>query len=180
MRLPAEWPELLFKHWASVTLIASGAVMTAISKTRLAAICALGVVGVGVALLFVMFGAPDLAITQLLVETLVVVLVGVVMLRLPGLDQGPRPWGGADVALSVAVGTVVALTLLAVVASPIDRAITDYFETASLAEAFGRNIVNVILVDFRALDTFGEIAVVAVAAIGAYALIRGTRRKAQP
>ena len=180
VRLPAEWPELLFKHWASVGLIASGAVMTAISKTRLAAICALGVVGVGVALLFVMFGAPDLAITQLLVETLVVVLVGVVMLRLPGLDQGPRPWGGADVALSVAVGTVVALTLLAVVASPIDRAITGYFETASVAEAFGRNIVNVILVDFRALDTFGEIAVVAVAAIGAYALIRGTRRKAQP
>ncbi len=180
VRLPAEWPELLFKHWASVALIASGAIMTALSKTRLAAICALGVVGVGVALLFVMFGAPDLAITQLLVETLVVVLVGVVMLRLPGLDQGARPGRGADALLSVAVGAVVALTLLAVVASPIDRSITDYFETASVAEAFGRNIVNVILVDFRALDTFGEVAVVAVAAIGAYALIRGTRRREQP
>ncbi len=180
VRLPAAWPELLFKHWASVALIAAGAVMTALSKTRLAAICALGVVGVGVALLFVMFGAPDLAITQLLVETLVVVLVGVVMLRLPSLEQGARRRRGADIVLSVAVGAVVALTLLAVVGAPLDRAVTDYFETASVAQAFGRNIVNVILVDFRALDTFGEVAVVAVAAIGAYALIRGTRRKERP
>ena len=56
---------------------------------------------------------------------------------------------------------------------PIDRKITDYFEDASWPEAFGRNIVNVILVDFRALDTFGEIAVVVIAAISAYALLKG-------
>jgi multicomponent Na+:H+ antiporter subunit A len=56
----------------------------------------------------------------------------------------------------------------------IDRRITDYFEIASWPEAFGRNIVNVILVDFRALDTFGEIAVVVIAALAAYALLRGT------
>jgi multicomponent Na+:H+ antiporter subunit A len=58
---------------------------------------------------------------------------------------------------------------------PVDRRITDYFEIASWPEAFGRNIVNVILVDFRALDTFGEIAVVVIAALAAYALLRGTK-----
>ena len=56
----------------------------------------------------------------------------------------------------------------------IDRRLTDYFEVTSWPEAYGRNIVNVILVDFRALDTFGEIAVVMIAALAAYALLRGT------
>ena len=63
---------------------------------------------------------------------------------------------------------------LAVLAVPMDRRLTDFFEAASWPEAYGRNIVNVILVDFRALDTFGEIAVVAVAALAAYALLRTT------
>jgi multicomponent Na+:H+ antiporter subunit A len=61
-----------------------------------------------------------------------------------------------------------------VVSAPLDRRLSDYFEATSWPEAFGRNIVNVILVDFRALDTFGEIAVVAVAALAAYALLRTT------
>ncbi|MEO0694033.1 MAG: hydrogen gas-evolving membrane-bound hydrogenase subunit E, partial [Pseudomonadota bacterium] len=63
--------------------------------------------------------------------------------------------------------------MLMVTAGPIDRRLTDYFEATSWPEAFGRNIVNVILVDFRALDTFGEIAVVVIAALGAYALLKG-------
>ncbi|MEL6677623.1 MAG: hydrogen gas-evolving membrane-bound hydrogenase subunit E, partial [Pseudomonadota bacterium] len=134
---------------------------------------ALGVVGIGVALIFIVFGAPDVAITQLLVETLVVVLVAVGMLRLPLLDiKGEAAWRPSDAVLSLAVGVVVTLTLLAVLDTPLDRRLTEYFETASWPEAFGRNIVNVILVDFRALDTFGEIAVVVVAALSAYALLR--------
>ncbi len=181
MRVPAGWPDLLLKHWAVTALIAAGAVMAAVASTRLTAICALGVVGVGVALLFVMFGAPDLAVTQLLVEILVVVLVAMVMLRLPGFEQGStRRIRKLDALLGIAVGAVVTATLLAVVAAPFDRSITAYFETASVPEAFGRNIVNVILVDFRALDTFGEIAVVVVAALGAYALLAGTRRGKRP
>jgi len=67
---------------------------------------------------------------------------------------------------------IVTLTLLAVLATPLDRRLTHYFEVTSWPEAFGRNIVNVILVDFRALDTFGEIAVVVIAALSAYALLR--------
>lgn len=181
IRIPDEFPDLLIKEWSVVALIAIGAILTTISRSRLTAICALGVVGIGVALVFVMFGAPDVAITQLLVETLVVVLVAVIMLRLPTLQTiSMRPGRWRDAVLAVSVGGVVSLTLLAVVEGPINRSVTAFFEAASVPEAFGRNIVNVILVDFRALDTFGEVAVVAVAALAAYALIRRAPEKDAP
>ncbi|MEL6317059.1 MAG: hydrogen gas-evolving membrane-bound hydrogenase subunit E, partial [Pseudomonadota bacterium] len=129
---------------------------------------------IAVALFFIVFGAPDVAITQLLVETLVVVLVAVALLKLPFLDRdaGPlrRPLSAA---ISLAVGVIVAVVLIAATRGPLDLRLTGFFETASWPEAFGRNIVNVILVDFRAIDTFGEIAVVVVAALGAYALLKG-------
>ena len=176
VRLPAAVPELPFREWVALGLVAVGAAMTAMARSRLLAICALGVVGIGVALLFLMFGAPDLAITQLLVETLVVILFALVMLRLPRLRRhgdGSRWTRRRDAALAVVTGATVTLVLLAAVDAPFDLRLTEFFEAASVPEAFGRNIVNVILVDFRALDTFGEIAVVAVAAISAYALIRG-------
>ena len=172
------WPDLLVTEWAIIALIVAGTVMTAVTPSRLAAICALGAVGTGIALVFVKFGAPDVAITQMLVETLVVVLMAVVMLRLPGLDRDrATPARLKDAVLAVAVGAVVAATLLAVLQAPVDRSVTAYFETTSVAEAFGRNIVNVILVDFRALDTFGEIAVVAAAALAVYALLRAATPK---
>ena len=178
VRWPAAWPDILFKHGAVVVLIATGAIMAAFARSRLTAICALGIVGIGVALFFVMFGAPDVAMTQLLVETLVVVLVAVAMLRLPLLERDVlkrRRW--KDGALALTVGAVVALTLLAVSEGPLDLSVTAYYEAASVPDAYGRNIVNVILVDFRALDTFGEIVVVAVAALGAFAVLRGVRAR---
>jgi len=179
LRLPQAWPNVLIKEVSVVILIVAGAAMAALTSSRLLAVCALGVVGVGIALVFVMYGAPDVAITQLLVETLVVVLVAAVMLRLPRLQRAAKEPGRARRAmLALLVGSIVTVTLWAVLEVPLDRSITTFFEIASVPEAFGRNIVNVILVDFRALDTFGEIAVVAVAAVAAYALIRGVPRKA--
>ncbi|MEO0386656.1 MAG: hydrogen gas-evolving membrane-bound hydrogenase subunit E [Pseudomonadota bacterium] len=161
---------------APAALIVAGTVLAAVTRSRITGVAALGVVGIGVALVFIVFGAPDVAITQLMVETLVVVLVAVAMLRLPALDRpGESDVRPRDALLSLGVGAVVTLTLLAVLSSPLDRRLTDYFEVTSWPEAFGRNIVNVILVDFRALDTFGEIAVVVVAALSAYALLRTTK-----
>jgi len=160
---------------ALVALIMLGAGLAAITADRITAMAALGVSGIGVAMVFIVFSAPDVAITQLMVETLVVVLVAVALLRLPRLEsarQDFRPW---DALLAVGVGAVVTVILLAVVAVPLDRRLSDYFEATAWPEAFGRNIVNVILVDFRALDTFGEIAVVVIAALAAYALLRTTR-----
>ena len=174
--LAAELAGLAFMHYAVVVFIIAGAIMAATTSNRMTAIAALGVVGVGVALIFIMFSAPDVAITQLLVETLSIVLVAVVMLKLPQLgrreDQKPRP---VHLALSVAVGALVSLVLIGVVQGDIDRRLTDYFEVTSFPEAFGSNIVNVILVDFRAIDTFGEIAVVVIAALASYALLRSAR-----
>jgi multicomponent Na+:H+ antiporter subunit A len=168
-------PDFRLKHITILALIVAGTVLATVTSSRITAITALGVVGIGVALIFVFYGAPDVAITQLLVETLVVVLVAVAMLRLPGLGaggpEGPRPW---DALLALGVGGATSLILLMVLQAPLDRRLTDYFEATSWPEAFGRNIVNVILVDFRALDTFGEIAVVVVAALAAYALLRTT------
>ena len=163
-----------WKHTSIALLIAAGALLTLFTSSRIAAISALGVVGIGIALIFIIFSAPDVAITQLLVETLIVVLVAVVMLRLPSLPKPTFNLGHA--VLSLAVGGAVTLMLIAVVSSPLDLRLTDYFEVTSWPEAYGRNIVNVILVDFRALDTFGEIAVVVIAALSAYALLRTTRK----
>jgi multicomponent Na+:H+ antiporter subunit A len=167
---------LVFKHWAVLLFITAGAILTALTSSRMTAIAALGVVGIGVALLFILFSAPDVAITQLLVETLVVVLVAVAMLKLPHLgirkDEPNRP---VHAALSIAVGTITTLILVGVLQTDLDLRLTEYFNATSYYEAFGSNIVNVILVDFRALDTFGEIAVVVIAALSAYALLRGTR-----
>ena len=164
------------KSFAILVLIVAGAMLTAMTRSRIAAVAGLGVVGIGVALIFIIFSAPDVAITQLLVEVLVVVLVAVAMLRLPYLDdhgrRERRPW---DAVLALLVGAAVSLVTLAVLAAPMDRRLTAFFEAAAWPEAYGRNIVNVILVDFRALDTFGEIAVVAVAALAARALLRTTR-----
>ena len=183
LQLPAAAPALLPREWGLLGLIAAGALLAAGTRSRLAAIAALGVVGVGIALLFVSLGAPDLAITQLLVETLVVILLAVLMVRLPGF--GVVPSGGAwarrrDAVVALALGAVVTAVLLAVAAAPFDRGVTAFFEAASLPEAFGRNVVNVILVDFRALDTFGEVAVVMVAALSAFALLRGGAGREAP
>ncbi|MDJ0943713.1 MAG: putative monovalent cation/H+ antiporter subunit A [Kiloniellales bacterium] len=183
LRLPEALPRLLPREWGLLALVAVGAVLAAGTRSRLAAICALGVVGVGIALLFVSFGAPDLAITQLLVETLVVVLLAVLMVRLPGFGaiREAATWRRRrDALVALGLGAAVAAVLLAVVATPLDRELTAYFESTSLPEAFGRNIVNVILVDFRALDTFGEIAVVVVAALAAFALLRGAAGREAP
>ncbi|PWK59118.1 putative monovalent cation/H+ antiporter subunit A [Roseicyclus mahoneyensis] len=167
---------LQFKHWAVVLFVTAGAVLTAITSSRMTAIVALGVVGIGVALIFIIFSAPDVAITQLLVEVLVVVLVAIAMLKLPLLglarDRKRRP---VHAALAVTIGAMVTMVMVGVLQGELDRRLTDFFETASWTEAYGRNIVNVILVDFRAIDTFGEIGVVVIAALSAYALLRGTR-----
>ena len=173
--LPALWAGTSWLHAALAALLLIGAVQAVLTRSRIAAVAALGVVGIGTALIFIFFGAPDVAITQLMVEVLIVVLVAVVMLRLPRFTQSPDRFRPGHAAIALAVGAVTTLTLLAVLAAPLDRRLTDYFEAASWPEAYGRNIVNVILVDFRALDTFGEVAVVVVAALAAIALLRQNR-----
>jgi len=166
------WPQIALWDWLVIVLVMLGAGLTVVTRSRVAAIAGLGVVGIGIAMIFIFYSAPDVAITQLLVETLVVVLFAAAALKLPSLDKdspGKRP---LDALLAVGFGIVTTIILMKVTAGPIDRELTTFFETSSWPDAFGQNIVNVILVDFRALDTFGEIAVVLIAAISIFALLK--------
>ncbi len=126
-------------------------------------------------MLFLTFGAPDVALTQLLVETLTVVIVALVLLRLPRLNSGritPVAVRTGNAVLAIAIGTLISTLILTVNTIELDRSLTQFFEANSYIAAHGRNIVNVILVDFRSLDTLGEITVVALAGLAGYALIR--------
>jgi multicomponent Na+:H+ antiporter subunit A len=161
-------------------LLLSGIIVAAVAivvktRSRLLAVCGLGVVGAGIAMLFLMYGAPDVALTQLLVETLTVIVVSLVLWRLPKFNARPsRPSTGRvyNAFLAIAIGTLLTSLILAVNQTELDRSVTDFFEAQSYIAAHGRNIVNVILVDFRSLDTLGEITVVVLAGLAGYALIR--------
>jgi multicomponent Na+:H+ antiporter subunit A len=171
------------ESWLQIVL----AVLTAVAATgllamrnRLGAVLLLGVVGYGMAGLFALQGAPDLALTQVLVETVTLVVFAVVLARLPEqFSRARRPAVGplARGLVALAVGAfVTAGALAASAARTADPVSAAYLERA-LPEGNGRNVVNVILTDFRALDTFGEIAVVATAAIGIAGLVAGLRRR---
>jgi multicomponent Na+:H+ antiporter subunit A len=160
-------------EWAVFAVTAASALVAAFATTRLLAVTALGMLGLGVALIFMLFGAPDLAITQFMVETLLVVILALVLIRLPGfrLSAGadrPRWLYGS---IAAGTGAIVTLLLLGVLAEPFDPRLSEWFGRTAVPEAFGHNIVNVILVDFRALDTLGEIIVVFAAALAALAAI---------
>lgn len=163
---------------ALVAVLVCGAVATTLAQRRMAAVLLLGVVGYAVAGIYTVFGAPDLALTQLLIETLTIALFALVLVRLPR-RFGPDPQSVARrtrLAVSVLVGAFVATA--AVLASSVehDRTIADsYVELAP--EAGGRNVVNVVLTNFRAIDTLGEITVLAAAAIGISVLVRTARRR---
>ncbi|WP_085835630.1 hydrogen gas-evolving membrane-bound hydrogenase subunit E [Aquimixticola soesokkakensis] len=158
-------------------LIVAGTGLVLRTRERITAIAGLGTVGIGISLIFILFSAPDVAITQLLVETLVVVLFAVAALRLPQVrDMTPALPRVVALPIALGMGAVVSLVTLAVTATPFDAHLTDWFAAHAYPDGHGLNIVNVILVDFRALDTMGEITVVMVAAASAYALLKGLRR----
>lgn len=158
-------------------LVAFGAIAAAVARSLVVALVSVGLAGYGLALIFVKNGAPDLALTQFSVETLFVVIVMAVLAMVPtrtGAAANParfdiRP---GDAILSTAFAAALCIAVISIAAKPFDPRLSEYFGTVSVTEAFGRNVVNVILVDFRALDTLGEIAVVGFAAIGAWALLR--------
>jgi multicomponent Na+:H+ antiporter subunit A len=172
-RLPEGWREVRFYEPALVVLMLLATLMAVRSRSRLGAVAALGVVGYGVALIFVLFGAPDLAMTQFLVETLTVILLVLVLYHLPRFATlSSRPARLRDIVVALSGGVLMGALVLAASSTQPQPRLTSYFASHSLPLAHGRNIVNVILVDFRALDTMGEITVLAVAAVGVYALLK--------
>ncbi|QFU00638.1 Na(+)/H(+) antiporter subunit A [Halomonas sp. THAF5a] len=164
----------VYLHEAVVAgLMVAGAVAACVMRSRLAAVAALGVMGFSIALTFVLFSAPDLAITQLLVETLTVILLVLVLFRLPRFATLSTPLERLrDLIVAVLTGGLITALMLAVLSGERLPRISDYMIANSQPLGHGHNIVNVILVDFRALDTLGEIFVLALAAVGVYAMLR--------
>ena len=165
-------------EWTVAVLILMSIVIIVTTHSRMTALLVMGVVGFGVALIFSMYGAPDLAITQILVETLTVVLFMFVIYRLPRFRNfSPKKTRILDGCFASMVGIVVTLLVLKAQNLEIAPSISGQFGEWSYALAKGKNVVNVILVDFRALDTLGEISVLAIAAIGIFVLVNGRLNK---
>src|SRR5690606_15842260 len=125
---------------------------------------------------------PDLALTQFAVETLVLVMLTAVLVRLPTMAPRTRSVRerAVDGVVAAAFAVLVFVGLASMVAQPFDTFLSDFYGAASYLEAFGRNVVNVIIVDFRGLDTLGEISVVVFATLGAWALLRARERGSEP
>ena len=169
-----EWPTLTFYEWGIIIIAAIGLVTVLAARTRLTAIVALGIQGFAVAVIFMLFGAPDLSFTQFMVETLTVIILALVMTRLhlDEVDRRELEIAIRDGVIALAVGVGFTMLLLVVLQTDLDLTLTRFFEATSTPIAHGRNIVNVILVDYRAIDTLGEISVVMAAGLAILALIR--------
>jgi len=159
-----------------LALILAALSATVLHRQRLTALILTGAVGLIVALVFVKFSAPDLALTQLAVEVVTIVLLLLAMYFLPAStpreSSAGRRWRDGSIATAAGLGT--AGLAWAVLTRPVDS-ISDFFIQQSVPGGGGRNVVNVILVDFRGFDTFGEITVLALAALGIFALLEKLR-----
>ncbi len=160
-----------------VALVLAGAASAVFSRTPAAAVIALGVIGVGTGLLFLLLGGPDLALTQVAVDALAVLLLLLVLRRTRPVLGVRKGWLQGGLALAVGAGFML-LTWAAIPDGHL-RPVSQQLSELSWPVAYGRNVVNVILVDMRALDTLGEIVVLTAAAIGVVALLRGGRQEAR-
>ena len=162
--------------WMVFALLAVTVPLLVLARDRMTALVLLGVIGFVVALWFLLVGAPDLALTQLLVEILTVVVAVLVLRRLPArfraVDRRHRAAAGS---VALALGLGVGATTYALTGRRERSAVADHLLSEAESSTGGTNVVNTVLVDFRGLDTLGEVTVVAVAAIGLVALLSAGR-----
>jgi multicomponent Na+:H+ antiporter subunit A len=165
----------------ALVAIALGAVAALFVRSSLLLLLASGLVGFGSAGVFLFVGAPDLAFTQFTVEVAFIVILVAVLLRTGATRESvavprQRLHELARASIATGGGLLAAWMVLAGLSGPADRALSDYFAATAVPEAYGRNVVNVILVDFRAVDTMGEIAVVAAAFLAVLPLLLALKR----
>ena len=172
-RLPAGWGELRLGAAATALVGLAGGIAAVRARSLLATMIAVGLAGLVAGLTFMLNGAPDLALTQFAVESLVVVLVTIALfvmpLRAPSTRTGRERV--LDATLSTAFAGLLFVALLDMGVAPQRTEISEFFAARSYVEAFGRNVVNVILVDFRGFDTLGETAVLALSSVIAWSLV---------
>ncbi|WP_276495800.1 hydrogen gas-evolving membrane-bound hydrogenase subunit E [Pontibacter litorisediminis] len=165
--------ELRLYELVVLFLVISALVFLLGTRSRLTSIVVMGLIGYSAALFYILFGAPDVAATQLLIETLTVVIFVLLLHKLPAFTYLSHQFMKYKfIGISVLFGALMTYVMLLVQQQAMESELKEYYGKASLLEAHGRNIVNVILVDFRGLDTLGEITVLAVAALGIFSLLR--------
>ena len=179
---PGDFDEVFALVWVAGAVCAMAAAWQA-KYHRFASLGLLGGAGVATCVTFVWLSAPDLAVTQLLVEIVTTVLLLLGLRWLPkrrehiaeDVELPAKVRRTRDLFIAIACGTGLAAISYAVMTRPIDREIATFFLENAYKEGGGTNVVNVILVDFRGFDTFGEIAVLAIVALTVFALLRRFR-----
>lgn len=164
---------LTFYEAAIAVIIIISAFIVITSDSRLKAIVAIGVVGFTMGIIFIIHSAPDLALTTFAIETLTVILFVLVLYKLPKFLRFSKAVSKLrDIIVASSVGLFMTLMVLYVTSIDLQSDFKKYYTDSSLPEGKGRNVVNVILVDFRSIDTLGEIIVLGIAALGVYALLK--------
>jgi multicomponent Na+:H+ antiporter subunit A len=169
----ASFSKLTIYEVVTLLIMVIGIFYTVFSKSRLGAVVAMGIVGYAICLVFVFYSAPDLAMTQFSIDTLTVILFVLVLYRLPKyLLLSDYKMRIKDGVLSLAFGALISVLALEVLSEPTNTETSEFYAENAYLLAKGKNIVNVILVDFRGVDTFMEIAVLSIAAIGVFGLLK--------
>ncbi|GAA0295424.1 multicomponent Na+:H+ antiporter subunit A [Gracilibacillus halotolerans] len=160
-------------------VIAIAAIATIFTHNKIATILTLGVVGYGLALLFILYRAPDLALTQLVVETISMALFLLCFYHLPNLRKRTEGVFSRSINLVISIGFGALITIIGLSAhsTKLFDKISDYFVETSYSLGGGTNIVNVILVDMRGIDTLFEVVVLGLAALGIFGLIKLRSKK---
>jgi multicomponent Na+:H+ antiporter subunit A len=163
-----------FYEWVLAIFVVVGSISILFVKSRMTSIILLGAVGYTVSLFYIVFRAPDLALTQLVIETISVALFLVCFYHLPKLRkfETRMRFRLTNALISFGVGAVVTAIALSAHSNKLFPSISQYYAENTYEKAAGKNMVNVILVDFRGIDTLFEITVLAIASLGIYGMIK--------
>jgi multicomponent Na+:H+ antiporter subunit A len=177
------WGDVVVADSALQAAVAVLAIVVAlavvVARRRFVSVLLLGGVGQALTVIFLAYGAPDLALTQFMIETMTIVAFVLVLRHLPREYSAPPSWAprALRIGLALAVGVTVGWFALAVGSNDRPTDVTDRIEALSLPQAGGKNVVNVTIVDFRGIDTMGEITVFGIAALGVANLVAASRRR---
>ncbi len=154
-------------------IIVFSTVSTLVTDSKIWAVTQIGIVGTCFILFFIIYGAPDLALTQLLVEIFTLTIFVFALHRLPKLRRySSRKSRLRDLVVSICFGVLMGLLSYFSFSPSLEKSVASFYAENAYLAAYGKNIVNVILVDFRSFDTLGEVSVILMAAIGVYILMR--------
>lgn len=167
------WTQPRFYDVIFIAIIIISAILVTRATSRLATITFLGAIGYSIAILFLLYSGPDLAMVQFAIETLTVILFVLVIYQLPKFTKSNYPVHSNlfNIIVSVSGGILMTGLMLLTSSIPANSTLAPFFMENSFLLAKGRNVVNVILVDFRGFDTLGEITVLLIAAIGVFAIL---------